>query len=205
VSGARLAALAGLVGPLLLGVAIAALSVIEYDFMRSLRWHPIDAPTVDWPSGLALGPHGAWMTATFVATGMMLVIFARGLGRQIGGAGRAGARLLLVAGLAMVALSSPADQTYGPGPATLAGRIHDAAYVVLALCISAAMLLLARAFRADRRWAGYEWLTLAVVALVGPAFILKGYLFYGLLLAVIIWFEALALRLWQLERGEAYG
>lgn len=200
---ARLVVVAGLVGPLLLGVAITALTLLQYDFMRSLRWHPTEAPTTDWPSGLALGPHGAWMAATFVVTGVLLLIFARGLARHLRAnrAGRVGAWLLQLAGLAMVALSSPTDPTFGPGPATVTGRIHDGAYVVLALSVSLAMVSLARGFRADPRWAGYPWLTLAVVLLVGPAFILKGFLFYGLLLAVIIWFEALALRLWQLERG----
>lgn len=198
----RLSLLAGFIGPLILGIGITSLSFLEYEFMRSLRWHPIDAPYVDWPSGLALGPYGAWMTATFVVCGLCLIMFARVLGQVIGDAraGRVGAGLLVLAGIAMLALSSPTDPTYGPGPATITGRIHDSAYVVLALSIWPAMLVLAWRFRRDPDWKGYTILTLFVAALVGPAFVIKGFLFYGLLLAVIIWFEALAVRVWQLEQ-----
>ena len=36
-----IAALAGMIGPIALAVALVSLSILEYDFMRSLRWHPM--------------------------------------------------------------------------------------------------------------------------------------------------------------------
>ena len=72
----RLAALAGMIGPVLLAGAIVVLTVAQYDFIRSLRWDPLTAPTVDWPSGLSLGPYGGWMVAAFVTCGLLLPGFA---------------------------------------------------------------------------------------------------------------------------------
>ncbi|MDZ4720382.1 MAG: DUF998 domain-containing protein [Roseiflexaceae bacterium] len=200
----RLPILAGILGPLILGIAITSLSILQYDFMRSLRWHPLDAPTTDWPSGLALGPYGAWMTLTFIVCGILLIVFARALAQTLRASrtGRIGAQLLVLAGIAMIALSSPTDPTYGAGPATITGRIHDAAYVVLALSLLPAMLYLAGSFRNDPQWQGYTLLTLCVTVLVGPAFVFKGFLFYGLLIAIIIWFEALAVRMWMLQASD---
>jgi hypothetical protein len=45
-------------------------------------------------------------------------------------------------------------------------------------------------------------LTVLVSALVGPAFVLKGLMFYGLLLGVMIWCEAIALHLWRLAAAD---
>lgn len=65
----HVAALAGMAGPLLLGGTIAALTWLQRDFMRGLGWNPISAPTLDWPSGLALGPYGNVMEAAFIGSG----------------------------------------------------------------------------------------------------------------------------------------
>ncbi len=196
----RRAALAGIVGPLLLAGALVILTIAQYDFLRGLRWHPLAAPTTDWPSGLALGPYGAWMTFAFLACGLLLVVFAQGLRRALdaGRLGRAGALLLALAGGAMFGLCAPTDPTFGGGAPTLAGRLHDLAFVVLGLTLWPALLALAIAFRRDRRWAAYAPFTWVVAALVGPAFVLKGLMFYGLLLGVILWFEVIAARLWRL-------
>ena len=51
----KLAARAGLIGPFLFGGVVTTLTILKYDFLRSLGWDPIYAPTFDWPSGLALG------------------------------------------------------------------------------------------------------------------------------------------------------
>ena len=37
----RLAALAGTVGPIVLGGTLLARSVLEYDFMVGIGWHPV--------------------------------------------------------------------------------------------------------------------------------------------------------------------
>jgi hypothetical protein len=194
-----------MLGPLVLGCMLVVLTVAQYDFLRSLGWHPLAAPTTDWPSGLALGPYGAYMTGTFIVCGLLLMAFAEGLRRALGcnWAGRSGALLLVLAGAAMIALSAPTDPTFGGGPATTPGRIHDLAFAALGLTYWPALLILAWGFRRDPQWQAYAPFTVLVSALVGPAFLLKGLLFYGLLLGVIVWCEAVALRLWRLAAEEA--
>src|SRR5215217_8251138 len=44
------AALAGIIGPLLFGTVLLALSVLEYDFMLGIGWRPLSGPTGAWPS-----------------------------------------------------------------------------------------------------------------------------------------------------------
>src|SRR6266702_4099004 len=75
----KLAIFSGMVGPVLFGTVIIILTIIQYNFMLSLGWDPIHSPTLDWPSGLALGPYGWIMTTTFILSGLMLLILASGL------------------------------------------------------------------------------------------------------------------------------
>ena len=51
----KLAAFAGMVGPVLFGGVLVILTLVEYDFMRGLGWEPLGLSNTDWPSGLALG------------------------------------------------------------------------------------------------------------------------------------------------------
>ena len=65
-----------LIGPVLFAIVLTALTFIKYDFLLSLGWHPINDPTFDWPSGLALGRFGWIMTATFITSGLIMTLFA---------------------------------------------------------------------------------------------------------------------------------
>jgi hypothetical protein len=65
-----------LFGPIIFAIVLIALTIVQYDFMRGLGWHPINAPTFDWPSGLALGPYGIVMTATFIISGLLIALLA---------------------------------------------------------------------------------------------------------------------------------
>ena len=60
----KLAARAGIIGPILFGIVLLALTILEYEFLLSLGWRPLQP--LDWPSGLALGPYGWIMTLTFL-------------------------------------------------------------------------------------------------------------------------------------------
>src|SRR5437016_14308436 len=77
----KLAALAGMIGPLLFGSVLLVLTVVEYDFMRSLGWEPLSVTTVVWPSGLALGPYGYVMTAAFLVNGLLVECLLSGSAR----------------------------------------------------------------------------------------------------------------------------
>jgi hypothetical protein len=65
-----------LFGPIIFAIVLIVLTIVQYDFMRGLGWHPINDPTFDWPSGLALGPYGIVMTATFIISGLLIALLA---------------------------------------------------------------------------------------------------------------------------------
>ena len=191
----KLAALAGITGPLLLGSVITILTISERDFMKSIGWR-LEAP-LDWPSGLALGPYGWIMTLTFLISGFLIIIFASGLRLRL-----PRVRLTLIAtwllflsGLGLIGLISPTDKTLRTTPATWHGRLHDGSFVVIGLTLMPAMILLGFVFLKEERWkdlAFYTWIT---VALAIPTFWMKGFAFYIFLFAMLVWCEVIAFRL----------
>lgn len=192
--------LAGMLGSPLLGGTIAALSLAQYAFMRSLGWHPLAAPTVDWPSGLALGPYGWAMDVAFVVGGSLMAVFGHGVGRLLASGSAAppralsiGGALLACAGAGLALLAFHTDPTNLPWPRTWHGAIHDAAYVALGLALLPGMALLALGMRRAGRpgLALYTALTLAAAV---PGFIIKGWLFYVFLVALLAWFPIVAWR-----------
>lgn len=187
----------GLIGPILFAIVVTTLTILKYDFLLSLGWHPIHNPTFDWPSGLALGDFGWIMTATFLLSGFMMAIFASGLRLSLPRASVTflSTLALTLAGLALAGLAFTTDPTNRITPATWHGRLHDLSFVILGLTLMPAMTLLGFAFQKDKRWknlSAYTWLT---VALALPTFWLKGAAFYVFMLAVLIWSEVTAIRL----------
>ena len=201
----RLAALAGMVGPILLGCVITILTIIQRDFMTSIGWK-LDAP-LDWPSGLALGPYGWIMTVTFFLSGLLIIFFASGLRLRLPRLRLAtiSAWMLIAAGYGLIGLVSPTDKTLDKTirnmPATWHGRLHDSSFVVIGLTLMPAMILLGFVFLKDKRWkhlAAYTWIT---VVLAIPTFWMKGFAFYIFLFAMLIWCEVIALRLMSLAEN----
>jgi hypothetical membrane protein len=184
-------------GPLLFAGVLAILTVVEYDFLLSLGWHPLEDPTFDWPSGLALGRFGWLMTATFIVSGLLMFLFALRLKTDLEPASttRAGSTLLACAGIALAMLAFTTDPTIRDTPATWHGRLHDLSFVLLGLTLFPAMIVLGFAFRKDAGWKHlslYTWFTLALAA---PAFALKGAAFYIFLIAILLWNEVITLHL----------
>jgi hypothetical protein len=195
----RLAALFGIFGPGLFGLVLASLTLLDYNFLRSLGWDPFSAPTLDWPSGLALGPHAGLMTATFLFSGASLSFFALGLRNKLS-TGRLGIILMTLAGLALMGLAFSTDPTLRTTPPTWHGRLHDLSFVLLGLALMPGMLALGLAFRHEPRWANLTIYTLGTASLALPAFFIKGPAFYVFLAAILAWCEVIALRLWNLSR-----
>jgi hypothetical protein len=152
---------------------------------------------MDWPSGLALGPHGAWLTAAFIGCGALLAPFALALHRELRPTprGALGPQLLGTAGVALALLASPTDPTLAGGPRTVPGLLHDAAFVLLGLTLLPGMLLLGARMRRDPRWRWHGAYTWATLALAAPAFALKGAAFYLFLVSAMLWFAATGARL----------
>ena len=186
-----------LIGPVLFATVLAVLTIVKYDFLLSLGWHPINDPTFDWPSGLALGRFGWIMTATFITSGLIMTLFARRLFLDLKrtAPSRLGTTLMAFAGLFLATLAFTTDPTIRDYPATWHGRLHDLSFVLLGLTLFPAMIVLGFAFRADDRWKNFAVYTWGTLALAGPAFFIKGAAFYVFLFAILLWNELAALRL----------
>ena len=195
----KVAAAAGLIGPVLFGGALAGLTVVESSFMASIGWSPLAAPTHDWPSGLALGPYGWVMTAAFVVAGLLMACFGLGLRWAFlhNRVARTAAILVVLAGAALLCLASPTDLTNRTTPATWHGRLHDLSYLALGLSLLPAMLGLGVGFRYEPRWRSLSVFTWLVAGLAIPSFILKGIATYIFLAAILAWGELVAFRLWR--------
>jgi len=193
----KVAAISGIVGPILFGFVLLTLTILKYNFLLSLGWDPIHAPTFDWPSGLALGDYGWIMTTTFILSGFMLTLFASGLRLSLP---RSRTTListftLSLAGLALAGLAFTTDPTLRSTPATWHGQLHDASFVMLGITLMPAMILLGFAFRTDVYWSNLSVYTWVTVALALPAFWIKGAAFYIFLLTVLVWNEIVAIQL----------
>lgn len=190
-SSTRLAGAAGASGAALLSGVILVLTLAQGDHMARLGWHPIQAPTMDWPSGLALGPYGAIMTLAFLISGTLLVLFARGLGAWL--PSRAAQFGFVLAGIGMAALAFQTDPTLTTKTATWHGRLHDIAYLTLgaglALGLSASAVVLARN---QPLLAAISMLTL-ILAVLG--FTVKGLLFYAMYAMAMLWILTIGLRM----------
>ena len=193
----KLAARAGIIGPILFGIVLLALTILEYEFLLSLGWRPLQP--LDWPSGLALGPYGWIMTLTFLLSGLMMTLFAYGLrlGLPRSRWTSLSTWLLAIAGLGLVGLTFTTDPTIRTTPHTWHGLLHDSSFVVLGLTFMPAMILLGFVFRKDPHWENLATYTWATVALAVPTFWLKGLAFYVFLLAALTWCEVIAIRLNQ--------
>ncbi len=197
----KLAARAGILGPLLFGGVVTTLTILKYDFLLSLGWHPLYAPTFDWPSGLALGKYGWIMTATFILSGFMLTLFASGLRLNLPRSriSLIATFVLSLAGLALASLAFTTDPTIRSTPATWHGQLHDLAFVLLGITLMSAMILLGFAFRHTVYWRSLSNYTWGTALLAVPTFSLKGAAFYVFLLAVLVWSEVISIRLKSMQ------
>ena len=203
----KLAALGGIVGPILFAGVVTTLTIVQYDFMRSLGWDPIYAPTFDWPSGLSLGPYGLWMTLTFILSGLLMAIFALALRTVLdeGTAPRIGILGLLLSGCALMGLAFTTDPTIRSTPATWHGRLHDLSFVLLGVFMLLSMLGLGRAFQNDPRWRKFGLYTFITAACAIPSFALKGIAFYLFLGAILAWSVTVAIQLLGLSNTDLEG
>jgi hypothetical protein len=199
----KLAALGGIIGPLWFAGTVTVLTVSQYDFMRSLGWDPLNAPTLDWPSGLSLGPYGIWMTLTFISSGLLMSTFALILRTALEETPpRIGTLGLLLAGCALAGLAFSTDPTLRTTPATWHGILHDLFFVLLGLSLLVSMLGLGRAFKGDSRWKGFGSYTYFTAACAIPSFALKGIAFYLFLGAILTWSVTIAIQLLRISNQD---
>ena len=107
--------------------------------------------------------------------------------------------LLALAGFAMMGLAFSTDPTLRTSPATWHGRLHDLSFVLLGITLMPGMLVLGATFRRDPRWTDLSAYSFATASLALPTFFIKGASFYVFLVAILIWYEVIAFRLWRLS------
>jgi hypothetical protein len=196
----RAAAVAGMVGPVLFAATLLALTVVQYDFMLGIGWRPLADPAGAWPSGLALGPYGWAQDASFVLSGILLMLFAAGLhlGATGGRGSWIGPAFLSVAGAAMALMGFETDPIQSTGPGTLHNLIHDLAFALFVLALLTSFFFLWRRFREDVSWRDHARYTLATGVIATLSLFLPGVAYYLFIAVVLIWFEVTSLRLWRI-------
>ena len=195
----RFALLAGIAGPSTLGSVIVGLSIVQYRFMRGLGWHPMDAPTTDWPSGLALGPYGALMVAAFVVSGLLLVCFGLAVHEALPTL-KGGPVFLAMAGVGMMLLASKTDPTFRTTPATIHGMMHDIAFVIMGLSFVCAFVAFGIGMLRIPGWRIFARYSLVSALIVVPGIAIKGLFFYVFLLNTLVWVTQIARKLRQTTR-----
>lgn len=190
----RTAALAGALGPPLFAALLATLTALQYDFMVGIGWEPLGDPAAAWPSGLALGRHGWAMDLGFLASGILLAVFALGLDRAMPRGPKGGPALLLLSGAAMALLAFETDPISRTGPRSWHGLVHDAAFVVFALALLLALLAFGLRMRSAPAWRRHARYTLATAVVCAACLFLPGVAYYGFLAAALVWIETTALK-----------
>jgi Protein of unknown function (DUF998) len=136
-----------------LALVLLILSLSERDYLRVIGWTPLRRTRTEWPSVLALGPHGWVITAAFVAAGALVVAVGWWL---LSAAGRrvlhAGSILFIVMGAGVTAVALSADPPTASRVSWHA-HIHNLAYPmsIAAAIASAALFSFARSDERDWR------------------------------------------------------
>ncbi len=195
-------ALCGIFGPVQFTIAVIILAALRTDYTHVHN-------TISW-LGAVGAPNTAYLTASFVILGALLIAFAVGLHRGIGegGGSQVGPILLALGGVGFVVLGFPADFE---DPQSFTGIMHGIGGPIAFTILAAPFFLFLRLRRVDawRDLASYSLATgvvavavTVVLLLVGP----EGNPFAGtvqrLLFGVLfLWFVILAVRLLRLSRS----
>ncbi len=97
----------------------------------------------------------------------------------------------------MALMAFESDPIRRPGPRTLHGWIHDAAFVIFVVALLAALFFLWREMGRDPRWKAHARYTLLTGVCAALLLFLPGVAYYLFLLVVLFWFEVTAVRLWR--------
>jgi Protein of unknown function (DUF998) len=146
--------IAARLAPAGLALALLVLSFSERDYLRAIGWSPVRRTRTEWPSVLALGPHGWVLTTAFVAAGGFAVL----VGWWLLTAARqrilyVGSILLIVMGAGVTAVAFSADPPTASRESWHA-HIHNLAYPVLVVAAISSAALFSFAQSDARDWRG---------------------------------------------------
>jgi Protein of unknown function (DUF998) len=195
----RAGAIAGLVaGPFFL-ISVGWNSWASIDYLHSLGWKFVGDERVPWPSSLARGPYGWAQIATFVITGLLIVVLAVAVRDDLPRARGAAVVLLGLLGLALILAAFPLDAPMlsGGSPATWNGWIHGIAFVLIIATGVLAPLAMALAVRGDPGWRPIAVVSVTASALCVVCLFLPwgNASFLMAIVTVFAWIAAVALRL----------
>jgi hypothetical protein len=196
----RVGVLAGLLsGPFFL-ISVGLNTCASIGYLHLLGWEFVGGEQVPWPSSLARGPHGWAQVATFLITGLLILILAVAVRDQLPRrrASSFAVVLLSLAGVALMLAAFRVDTPMlsGGKPNTWNGWVHGIAFLLIIGLGVLAPLTMFLAVRGDP-----SWRPIAVVSLAaGALFIVFLILPWGnatFLLAIVTlfgWIAALAAR-----------
>jgi len=197
----RAGAIAGiLVGPFFF-VSVGLNTWASLGYLHQLGWEFVGGEQVPWPSSLARGPYGWAQVATFVITGMLIVIVAVAVRDELPQKRTSGVAVVLLAllGVALILAAFRIDvpMLRGGSPATWHGWVHGIAFLLIIATSVLAPLTMALAVRGDpsRR-------PIAVASVVaGALFVVFLLLPWGnasfllVIITLFAWIAAVAVRL----------
>jgi hypothetical protein len=137
-----------------LALVLLVLSFSERDYLRAIGWSPVRRTRTEWPSVLALGPHGWVLTVAFVAAGALAVPVGWWL--LISASQRvlyAGSILFIVMGAGVMAVALSADPPTASRESWHA-HIHNIAYPVLVVAAISSAALFSFVRSDERDWRG---------------------------------------------------
>jgi hypothetical protein len=146
--------LAARLAPAGLALVLLVLSFSERDYLRAIGWSPVRRTGTEWPSVLALGPHGWVLTVAFVATGALAVPVGWWL--LISATQRvlyAGSILFIVMGAGVMTVAFSADPPTALRESWHA-HIHNLAYPVLVVAAISSAALFSLVRSDERDWRG---------------------------------------------------
>jgi hypothetical protein len=160
---------AGLVaGPFFL-ISVGLNTWASIDYLQSLGWEFVGGEQVPWPSSLARGPYGWAQVATFVVTGLLIVVLAIAVRDQLPRrrASSFAVMLLVLLGVALILAAFRVDTPMlrGGSANTWHGWIHGIAFLLIIATGVLAPLTTALAVRRDPGWRPIAVVSVAASAL----------------------------------------
>jgi hypothetical protein len=197
----RAGVLAGiLAGPFFL-VSVGLNTWASLGYLDQLGWEFIGGEPVPWPSSLARGPHGWAQVATFLTTGLLIVILAVAVRGQLPRRRASSFAVVLLAllGVALILAAFQVDvpMLSGGSPATWHGWVHAIAFLLIIATGVLAPLTMALAARGDPGWRPIAVVSVAASALT-VVFLFLPWGNATFLLAIVTgfaWIASVAVRL----------
>jgi hypothetical protein len=197
----RAGAIAGLAaGPFFL-ISVGLNSWASIDYLDRLGWEFVGGEQVPWPSSLARGPYGWAQVATFVITGLLIMLIAVAVRAQLPRKLASSFAVLLLAllgvALTLAAFRVDTPMLSGGNPDTWHGWIHGIAFLLIIATGVLAPLTMVLAVRRDPGWRPIAVLSPATSAffIVFLPFAWGNATFLMAIVTLFAWITSVAVRL----------